>query len=215
MAKGSSVTKKPTRTKGSIGRVLIDQRLVRAISHPLRVEILIELAKAPISPIEYSRLSGTGLSDVAYHFRSLHKNECIEIVDEKKKRGAVEHIYRSTKRALLSDEDFAQLPPLLAGGFDASILATFMQQGQHALEAETMEAQVNKHLTWRSLKLDKEGFDNLMERLMEVYDFAAAEHLAAEARLKESGEETVYTTLGLFGFESPPTERDHGLPDDF
>jgi DNA-binding transcriptional ArsR family regulator len=195
-------------------RELIDKRLVKAISHPLRVEILIELAKAPMSPIEFSRLSGVSLSDSAYHFRTLLRNDCVEIADEQQKRGAVEHIYRLTKRALLSDDDFAQLPALLAGGFDASILTTFMQQGQQALEAETMESQVNKHLTWQSLKLDKEGFDNLMERLIEVYEMAGAEQLAAKTRLKESGEQPVFTTLGMFGFESPTPERNHDLPEE-
>lgn len=174
---------------------------------------MVEMAKAPISPSEYANLAGARLTDVAYHFRALWKNDCIEIVDEQPVRGAMEHFYRVTKRALLSDDDFAQLPAPLSGGFNASILSTFMEQGQAALEAETMEAQKNKHLTWQTLKLDKQGFDELMNQLMKVYKRAGVEQLASETRLEKSGEEPIYTTLGMFGFESPRPVRKHDLSD--
>jgi hypothetical protein len=193
-------------------RPLVDARLTKAISHPARVEIMVEAVKAPISPAEYVARFGGSVTTAAYHFRELKKQDCLEIVDEKQRRGATEHFYAVTKRALLSDEDFAQLPAPLRGGFNASIFSTFMLQGQLALEADTMDSQPNKHVTWTPLKLDKQGFDNLMARLKEVYDQAGVEQLASEGRLEKSGEEPIYTTLGMFGFESPAPDRDHTPP---
>jgi hypothetical protein len=184
-------------------------RLAKAISHPARVEIMVEAVKAPISPAEYVARFGGSVTTAAYHFRELKNQDCLEIVDEKQRRGATEHFYAVTKRALLSDEDFAQLPAPFRSGFNASIFSTFMLQGQLALEADTMDSQPNKHVTWTPLKLDKEGFDNLMARLKEVYDQAGVEQLASETRLTDSGEEPIYTTLGMFGFEAPAPDRDH------
>lgn len=190
-------------------RPLIDERLAKAISHPARVEIMVEAIKAPISPAEYVARFGGSVTTVAYHFRELKNQDCLEIVDEKPRRGAVEHFYGVTKRALLSDEDFARLPAPLRSGFNASIFSTFMLQGQLALEADTMDSQPNKHVTWTPLKLDKQGFDRIMDMLGELYEQAGVEQLASEGRLEESGEEPLYTTLGMFGFESPAPDRDH------
>lgn len=190
-------------------RQLVDRRLAKAISHPLRVDIMSEAVEAPISPNEFVRRRGGPISNVAYHFRELEKCDCLEIVDEVQRRGAVEHFYALTKRALLSDEDFAVLPRPLRGGFDAMILSNFMNRAQLALEADTMEAHANKHLTWNVLKLDKEGFDRVMEMLGDLYTAVGAEQLAAEDRLAESGEAPLQTTVAMFGFESPAPVRDH------
>ena len=72
-----------------------------------------------------------------------------------------------------------------------------------------MDSQPNKHVTWTPLKLDKEGFDRIMAMLGELYEQAGVEQLASEARLEGSGEEPIYTTLGMLGFESPAPDRDH------
>jgi DNA-binding transcriptional ArsR family regulator len=213
------VGKQGTKAKPSGGprprRQLIDQRLAKAISHPLRVEILVEAVKSPISPNEFVNLSGESLSNVAYHFRALAKCDCLTVVRTAQVRGATEHFYAVTKRALLSDEDFSKLPAPIRGGFDASILTTFMQEGQLALEADTMDSQPNKHVTWQSLRLTKDSFDVLMERMKEVYDLAGTLQLASSVALeKDPDEEPLWTTLGMFGFETPPPERDHDIPHD-
>ncbi len=195
-------------------RPLVDPRLAKAIAHPMRVEILVELQKAPMSPNEYVNQFGGGLANVAYHFRELAKMDCLVIVDTQPRRGATEHFYEVAKRALFDEHDFAALPAPLRGGFDASIFSTFMQQGQQALEASTIDSQDNKHLTWQTLRLDKEGFDKLMDRLMEVFKQAGVEQLASEARIEKSGETPLYSTLGMFGFESPAPKRAHDLGED-
>lgn len=206
----ASKTKAGTRKREE----LIDRRLAKAIGHPLRVAILVEADRAPISPIEYVRRHGGALSNVAYHFRSLEKLDCLEIVREQQKRGANEHIYGVTRRALLSDEDFHQMPANIRAGFNGSIIATFADRAQESVEAGTIEPpDRNQHLTWTPLRLDKTAFDNLMGKLGEVYELLGVEQLAAKSRLDESGDDPMYATVGMFGFPSPPPDRDHDLPD--
>ncbi len=195
-------------------RELVDRRLARAISHPLRVEIMVEALQAPISPNEYVERRGGVLSNTAYHFRQLEKLGCLAVVDEVKRRGAVEHFYEITKRALLSDEDFARMPAPLRGGFNASIFSTFMQRGQEAIESDTMDSRENKHLTWTPVKLDRAGFDRIMGMMGEVYAALGVEQMASADRMEESGDHPIYTTVGLFGFESPEPKRRHQVKGD-
>ena len=68
--------------------------LVRAVAHPLRVRILQILDEGPSSPKRISEAIGEPLSNVSYHTRVLSKCNCIQLVDTRPARGAIEHIYR-------------------------------------------------------------------------------------------------------------------------
>jgi hypothetical protein len=59
----------------------VDQQMVRALAHPLRVEILRMLEKGPSGPKRLADRMGEKLGNVSYHMRVLHKCECIELVE--------------------------------------------------------------------------------------------------------------------------------------
>jgi hypothetical protein len=190
---------------------LIDARLVRACSHPLRVRIMVELERAPMSPVEYHAQFGGALEKIAYHFRVLAKCECVRIIDERPRRGAVEHIYEITKLALFSTEQFSKLPESVKGGFSASILSTFMDVAAESLLTNKLDSHETRHLTWQRLTLDEQGFENVMERLEELFQWLPVEQMAAAERMKESEEEPLMAAVALSGFEVPWPERDHDL----
>lgn len=76
----------------------LDQRLVRALSHPLRVQILEILSERIASPNDLSEELGVELTHVAYHTRTLDRCGCLELVDTAQRRGATEHYYRTAAR---------------------------------------------------------------------------------------------------------------------
>src|SRR5262249_44363076 len=115
-AKTKTKTKKKGKTTG------VDQRLVKALAHPLRVEILAILNERMASPNELSKELEEGLSQVSYHVKVLKDFECIEMVKTEPRRGAVEHYYRATARAFLSDSDWQTLPESVKPGMSASVL---------------------------------------------------------------------------------------------
>ncbi len=80
----------------------IDHRLVRALSHPVRVRILEILSERVASPNDLSEELGVELSHVAYHTRTLGRCGCLELVDTAQRRGATEHFYRAAARTGLS-----------------------------------------------------------------------------------------------------------------
>ena len=88
--------KTKTKTKRKEQGSGVDQRLVKALAHPLRVEILTILNERMASPNELSKELDEGLSQVSYHVKVLKDFECIEMVKTEPRRGAVEHYYRAT-----------------------------------------------------------------------------------------------------------------------
>ena len=75
----------------------LDERLAKALSHPLRQRILQRLNEGGIrSPNELSRELGDPLGNVSYHVRILRELDCVELVRTEQRRGALEHYYRAT-----------------------------------------------------------------------------------------------------------------------
>jgi DNA-binding transcriptional ArsR family regulator len=191
---------------------LIDARFAKAIAHPLRVRIMVELDRGPMSPAEYVAQFGGSVENAAYHFRFLARCDCIRICGERPRRGAIEHFYENAKHALFTEDEFSALPVSLKSSFSASILSTFMDQAAEALLTNTLDSHDTRHLTWQRLNLDNEGFEIVMARLEELFRWLPVEQMAAKERMKRSGEAPLNTTVALFGFECPVPERDHDLP---
>jgi len=80
--------------------VSIDQRLAKALSNSLRAEALQLIAQGVASPKSIAEKLDVYLPTLAYHVRVLRRLGCIELVETKKRRGAVEHIYRVAASAL-------------------------------------------------------------------------------------------------------------------
>jgi DNA-binding transcriptional ArsR family regulator len=63
--------------------------------HPVRVRVIEALSRGEVrSPRELAELLGASLGTVAYHVRTLYDAGHLELVDEQRKRGAIEHFYR-------------------------------------------------------------------------------------------------------------------------
>jgi len=75
---------------------LPDHDAAKAVSHPLRAEILERLAKREASPVELAKEMGEPLPNVSYHVRALHKLGAVKLVSERQVRGAMEHTYSAT-----------------------------------------------------------------------------------------------------------------------
>jgi DNA-binding transcriptional ArsR family regulator len=70
---------------------VVDQRLAKALSHPLRARIFAILNEQVASPNEMAEMIGEPLPNVSYHARVLVDLGCIELVRTAQRRGAIEH----------------------------------------------------------------------------------------------------------------------------
>lgn len=76
-----------------------DQVVVRALSHPIRVEILQTLRGRVASPVELSRELNQRLGVISYHATTLVSCGYLELVRAEPRRGTIENFFGVTPRS--------------------------------------------------------------------------------------------------------------------
>jgi DNA-binding transcriptional ArsR family regulator len=193
-----TTTTKKTRAKAPTG---VDQRLVKALAHPLRVHILMILNDRMASPNELSKELEEGLSQVSYHVKVLKDFECIEMVKTEPRRGAVEHYYRATSRAYLGDQDWQHLPDSVKPGMSSSLLQMMMDDVVSALEAGTFNARDDMHISWTPTVVDEQGWNETADLFKKTLEKAMDIQVKSASRLAKSSEEGIPATAVLMHFE--------------
>ena len=165
-------------------------RLAKAMSHPLRMRLLVELTKGVHSPKMVADLVGEPVENVAYHVKVLRDLGCIELVDTKQKRGATEHFYRAVTRAFISSAASDDLSYEARAAMSATILQQAFTSAHEAAEARTLDSRTDRHLSHTRLTLTEEGWEELtkllddaLERAIELHGEALTtegEHITSE-----------------------------------
>jgi DNA-binding transcriptional ArsR family regulator len=204
-------SKSKARTKKGKGKgkaaAGVDQRLVKALAHELREQILIILNERMASPNELAKDLDEGLSQVSYHVKVLKDYECIELVKTEPRRGAVEHYYRATSRAFLSDRDWKHLPASVRPGMSASLMRTIIGDAAAALEEGTFDARDDRHLSRTPLIVDDKGWGDLIKTMSGFLGDVMKIQGASAARLAKSGEEGHNVSVAMMAFEVPASRR--------
>lgn len=188
----------------------IDQRLVRALAHPVRIQILEILSERVASPNMIAAELETGLSHVAYHTRALDRCGCLELVQTAQRRGATEHFYKARPRVFIGDRAWRSVPHAVRGAVSAASLQTFIDKAVSALEAGTMDEREDTTFSWMPLHLDERGWREVTAILREASDrvVRAQEESDRRARGSDRDERTVPAVVALALFETAA-----GFPD--
>jgi hypothetical protein len=182
---------------------MIDQRLIRALAHPLRIQILEILTERVASPNRLSVELEAGLSHVAYHTRALDKCGCLRLVKTAQRRGATEHFYKAAPHAFVGDRAWREVPRSVLGGVSAATLQTFLDKAIAALEAGTLDGRDDTIFRWMPLLLDQTGWKEVVSIMEEATNLVLAAHLQSQDRLASSGaEEAISAVIGLASFET-------------
>lgn len=186
------------------------------LSHPLRVRMLEIANELDVSAVSFVRGGyasalldhldeSLAVSQVSYHFRKLVKAGCVEIVQHRVRRGAVENVYRGAARACFSGEEWESLHPERRREITGVILQGLMARAESAVLEDTFDAREDRCLAWVQMALDDQGWQELTE--------LSREAMAAAERVREAAEErhgrgrnpaqTSPITWGMLAFESP------------
>lgn len=185
---------------------VIDQRLVKALAHPLRIQILEILTEEVASPNLLANELDSQLSDVAYHTRALDRCGCLDLVDTVQRRGATEHFYKATPGAFVGDRSWRKVPRSVRGGVSAATLQTFLDKAVAALEAGTLDGRDETVFRWMPLLLDEEGWEEVVAILEEATNLVLAAHLRSQDRLSQTGgRKAISTVAGMAAFETAPS----------
>lgn len=190
----------------------VDQRLVKALAHPLRVEILTILNERMASPNELSKELEEGLSQVSYHVKVLKDFECIEMVKTEPRRGAVEHYYRATERSFLTDRDWKALPDSVKPGVSATAIQVIIDEVIESLSSGSFDAREDRHISATPGIVDERGWEESVDLINETLDKVIDIHAASAKRLAKSGEKGIPATAVLMNFEglSPEAKANRG-----
>jgi DNA-binding transcriptional ArsR family regulator len=182
---------------------LVDPRIAKALSHPMRARILGILDERVASPNEIAEMIDERLPNVSYHVRALLDLGCIELVDTAQRRGAIEHYYRAVVRPFFSDGDWKRIPHSGRQAISDAALKEVWEDVSAAMRSGTFESRPDRHLSHTRLVLDQEGWNDLAKVLKETLDAVARIESASASRLKSSDEDGIPTAVVAMQFEAP------------
>jgi DNA-binding transcriptional ArsR family regulator len=197
-AKGSKKGKGRAKSKRGV-----NQALVKSLAHELRAEILAILNERMASPNELAKELDEGLSQVSYHVKVLKDYGVIRLVKTEPRRGAVEHYYRATSRAYLTDRDWHELPKTVREGMSADLFQMILDDVVSSLEAEVFDERENRHMSWTPMMVDEQGWKEINGILNDSLKQVIKIQEAAVKRLAKSSEEGFDMSVAMIGYQVP------------
>jgi DNA-binding transcriptional ArsR family regulator len=182
---------------------LVDPRLAKAFSHPMRTRILAILNERVASPNEISEMIDERLPNVSYHVRALLDLGCIELVSTAQRRGAIEHYYRAIVRPFFTDRDWKKLPQSGRQAVSDAALQMIWADVSDAIESGTFEARPNRHLSRSAMDVDETGWKELHDLLVSTLEETEKIEARSADRMKKSGDDPVPARVVIMHFESP------------
>jgi DNA-binding transcriptional ArsR family regulator len=180
--------------------LLLDERLAKALSHRLRVQILQRLTEhGAASPSELADALQEPLGNISYHVRVLRELACLELVRTEPRRGALEHFYRATVSPWLSEEQWTRLPVAIRPKTVARTLAEIAEAAAEAGERGGFDGP-EAHVSRIVLAIDQAGRAEIAALLDETRAAALRINAASAARQAEQGPDApapVATELAL------------------
>lgn len=161
--------------------------IARALSHPLRVTILMKMnaPRRKLSPSGFAEETGEQLGTASYHFRQLDEYGLIELVGTKQVRGATQHFYEPTKRAMAWTRAYGKMPDAIKQNLATTALIGAVESIGGAVDAGTFDARPDAHLSFDATVVDLPGW----LRMIEIFNGALLKLVKVEKETRERLEE--------------------------
>ena len=191
---------------------LIDPRILKAQSHPIRAHILNILSEGPNSPSRMQRrMDNVSLELVCHHIKVLRDIGLIELVRIKEHGGRKEHIYRASRRQYFSLEEWLAVDPKFRDPLIGTILRQISDDtGRAAAEGRFGELP-DSHLSRSPLELDAEGWAEVVAALETALENILEAHARSKERAQVSGEALMLARVMMLQFpigREDPSEED-------
>jgi DNA-binding transcriptional ArsR family regulator len=176
-----------------------DPRIIKALTHPLRIQILAALDERTASPSELADELGAPLGNVSYHVRQLAGLGLIKLVKRTPRRGAIEHHYKAVGRPQITDDAWAGTPATVKNAVVGAALGELGAAVTSAASAGGF-SRADAHLTRTEVTVDERGWKDIdkelnatLNRLQKIAD-DSAKRLAKAG----SGEQAATVAMMLF-----------------
>jgi DNA-binding PadR family transcriptional regulator len=190
---------------------LIDERLLKAQSHPIRAHILNILSEGPSSPARmHRRMDNVSLNLVCHHIKVLRGVGLIELVEVKHHGGRKEHIYRATRRQYFDLEEWLQIDPKFRQPIITTILSQISEDTGRAMMEGKFTELPDSHLSRAPIELDKAGWQEVVDILESALGGVLEAHARSVERSQESGEALMTARVMMMQFPIGPEDpREH------
>lgn len=183
------------------------RRIAKVFRDPVCLKIVAESNLRRMSATGFYReFGGASRSGIHRRFKMLVETGWLESAGEEsggRRRGGVERYFRATGPVVFDSPNWSRIPRSIRKTFSWTIFEQLREQIETALQAGTVDARRDRHLSWVPLLLDQKGWENATAALDAFFAFILEEQAAAEKRAVDSGEELRRITVALAGFESP------------
>jgi DNA-binding transcriptional ArsR family regulator len=179
---------------------------VRALGHPVRVQILEMLNEREASPTEMKRRLGGTLNLINYHLKVLQECGCVEISRTEPVKGAVKHFYRAIPRSFFGHQDLRDVPDSIRGGATEMTLRSFWKTFRSAAEAGKVDSE-DAILSWMSLVVDEVGREQAAELAATVLERFELIDRESRERAAEDGNLLEPVIVALANFDAGSSDR--------
>jgi hypothetical protein len=200
-----SATPSISPTAGPATEVPWMMRLAKVFVDPLNLKIITALNLETMSPSQLAaRFESPSVFSIDRRCKLLTELGWIFKVGEKtggERRGATENFYRAAGPAVFDGDDWHGLSAAARKGASATTFQQGWEKITEALAAGTFDARADRHLTWGSLLVDRQGWDRVIGLLDDYFDELLT--LSNEKSLAPTRDGGLMGTFLLAGFESP------------
>jgi hypothetical protein len=189
--------------------VSLPVRLSKVLADDVSMRIVEEANGREISATQFhEEFGGDSISGIRRRFRKLNTLALLSEVGGLtggKRRGAIEKFYRATGPAIFASKygPWADVPEAVDGTATWRRFERLSERIKEAMKAGTFDAREDSWLAWSLLRLDRQGWEEVIEDLDGLRRFVEEEQERAAARMEESGEDPVETVVALAAFKSP------------
>lgn len=181
------------------------------LSLPIRALILAETLERPLGASQFADEWKLDPVATSRHFRRMETLGLLEKTDKApartaedgSRRGREAWQYCATGSMLFRTKEWSALTKAEREGHSMVVFLTLMSRISLSLDAKTMDRDLDRHLSWKALEVDKRTWGELLIRLDEVLDWVIAAEKDAQERSKASGKKLISATVALSGFRSP------------
>jgi DNA-binding transcriptional ArsR family regulator len=183
-------------------RPSLDERLARALNHPLRAQLLSLLNERSASPTELTELVDAELPSVSYHVRELLKLGCVEVAAKEQVRGTIKTTYRATTRMLLDVDAWEGLSRETRNGITLAAVGETIDRARSAIEADTFDSRTDSAVINLRMDLDEAGWAEVVSIITDAYQRLEAVEAKVANRSPEPADR-FRATVSILGYESP------------
>jgi DNA-binding transcriptional ArsR family regulator len=178
-----------------------DPRIIKALTHPLRIQILAALDERTASPSELADELEAPLRNVSHPVRQGAGLGLIKLDTPTPRRGAIEHHYKAVGRPQITDDAWAGTPATVK---DAVVGAALGDLGNAVTAAAAAGgfSRTDSHLTRTQVGVDEKGWKDLDKELNAT--LARVQKIADDsgkrlAKAGEDGKQAATVVMMLFG----------------